>query len=67
MEPSAGVQVTWSWLAFGIGIITAFGVSFLAMVGWWFLTIGRHNKRAQAEIAEDFQRVRDAVARARRN
>ena len=55
------------WLGVLIGALSSFAVSFLAMVGWWYLTIGRHSKRTQEQIQQDFQKVRDSVLQGWRN
>ena len=53
-----------NWLWFGFGIAASFFISFLAMVGWWFLVIGRHNPDAIAKAQRDFDEVRASIRRA---
>ncbi len=55
--------MTWSWWAFIAGMISSFVVSFGAMVGWWFLLIGRHEPEPMDRVQQDFEQVREAIRR----
>lgn len=51
-----------NWLWFLLGIISAFVISFGAIVGWWFLYISRENKNWRTEVRDDFDRIRRGIA-----
>ena len=54
----------WSWLAFVVGLVSSFAISFLAMIGWWYLTVGR--QKFPQDVQDDFDLVREAIKRAAR-
>ncbi|HEX9239232.1 MAG TPA: hypothetical protein VF910_01080 [Candidatus Bathyarchaeia archaeon] len=53
------------WLGFFIGIIGSFVISSLALVGWWYLTVGRHEPEAMRKAQEEFEKTRESIRRAR--
>ncbi len=59
--------MTWNWLAFFIGIAASFLVSTGAMISWWWLTVGRHDKASIQQAQKDFDKIREAIRGRRLN
>lgn len=53
------------WLGVLVGCAGSFAISFLAMVGWWYLTVGRHEPEAMRKAQEEFEKTRESIRRAR--
>lgn len=50
-----------NYLWFIIGIVTAYLVTFGALVGWWFLLIRKDPTRTGEQIREDFDKIRRGI------
>jgi len=53
----------WNWAIFGLGIAASFLVSFGAIVGWWFLLIGKKGPLWREVTQKDFERVKRSIKR----